>query len=255
MDSGQHEVSWNSQLERILSDEGERSLCFVWLHSRSEKWYSRLNNYITLPVIMLSTIAGAGSIGSDALFGGSNIANVSIGVISLSVATLNTISSFFAWAKRSESHRIAAATYAKVYRFILIELALPRSERITAKDMLKIVRDQCDRLQETSPQIPDNVIDEFKKQFGSTTPDVKKPEITNGLDPIYVHPPDIDSPQYKTRRHQLEEQLLDSMVDGKQPINKLPPIKTSISGHTPDKSQRSSSVHPQNESASDSSHT
>ena len=170
MDNAQHEVSWNSQLERVLSDEGERSLCFIWLHSRSEKWYSKLNNYITLPVIMLSTVAGAGSIGSDALFGGSNIANVSIGVISLGVATLNTIASFFAWAKRSESHRIAAATYAKVYRFILIELALPRSERIAAKDMLKIVRDQCDRLQETSPQIPDNVIEDFKKQFGSSTP-------------------------------------------------------------------------------------
>lgn len=253
MDNGQHEVSWNSQLERVISDEGERSLCFVWLHSKSEKWYSKLNNYITLPVIMLSTVAGAGSIGSDALFGGSNIANVSIGVISLGVATLNTISSFFGWAKRSESHRIAAATYAKVYRFILIELALPRSERIAAKDMLKIVRDQCDRLQETSPQIPDNVIEDFKRNFGASTPDVKKPEITNGLDPIYVHPPDMDSPQLKrSRKEQLEEVLLDTYIQGKHP---LPPIKTSISGHTPGRSQKSSLVHPQSESGADSSRT
>lgn len=252
MDGGQHQITWNSQLERIISDEGERSLCFIWLHSRSEKWYSKLSNYITLPVIMMSTLAGAGSIGSDALFGVSNIANVAIGVISLSVATLNTVSSYFSWAKRAEAHRIAAATYAKVYRFILIELALPRSERIAAKDMLKIVRDQCDRLQETSPQIPDNVISNFKKLFGSTTPDVKKPEITNGLDPIYVHPPDMDSPQYKStlRRENLEQHLLDNFVDGK-----LPPIKTSISGHTLNKLQKSSSVHPQNESASGNSHT
>lgn len=254
MDSGQHEVSWNSQLERIISDEGERSLCFVWLHSKSEKWYSKLNNYITLPVITLSTVAGAGSIGSSALFGNSSIANVAIGVVSLGVATLNTISSYFGWAKRSESHRITASTYAKVYRFILIELALPRSERIAAKDMLKIVRDQCDRLQETSPQIPDVVINDFKKHFGTTTPDVKKPEITNGLDPIYVHPPDVESPQYKTRRQQLEEHLLDNFADNRNPL-KLPPIKTSTSGHTPDKSQKSSSVHPQNVSASDNSHT
>ena len=243
-------VSWNSQLERILSDEGERSLCYMWLHMKSEKYYSRLSTYITLPVIVLSTIAGAGSIGSESLFDGSQTANVVIGTISLTVATLNTVASYFGWTKRSESHRIAASTYAKVHRFIQIELALPRSERIAAKDMLKIVREQCERLQETSPQIPDTVIAEFKNKFGSTTPEVKKPEITNGLDPIHVHPPDMDSPHYKTTRiRDLEERLLHHEHEHDHST------KISIYDHTPDKSQKSSSVHPLNESASDNNHT
>ena len=243
-------ISWNSQLERVISDEGERALCFTWLHSKAEKWYSKLNTYISLPVIVLSTLAGAGSIGSDSLFGGSNLANIIIGGVSLSVATLNTVSSYFSWAKRSEAHRIAATTYAKVYRFILIELAMPRSERIQAKDMLKIVREQCDRLQETSPQIPDNIIEDFRRTFGSTTPDVKKPEITNGLDPIYVHPPDMDSPRHKnTMRKMVEEKLLDNYVQG---IN---PVKTSTSDHTPGKLQMSSLVHLPTLSEAGSSHT
>jgi hypothetical protein len=229
----EHSISWNSQLERILSDEGERALCFSWLHSKSEKYYSKLNTQITLPVIVLSTLAGAGSIGTQSLFNNSQAANIGIGVISLGVATLNTIAGYFAWAKRSESHRIAALTYGKVYRFILIELALPRTERISAKDMLKIVREQCDRMQETSPQIPDIIINEFKKKFADTTPDVKKPEITNGLDPIHVHPPDIESPKHLT----------------------LPLIKTSNGDHTQDNLQKSSSAHQLNVSASDSSHT
>jgi hypothetical protein len=226
-------ISWNSQLERILSDEGERALCFTWLHSKSEKWYSKLSTYITLPVIILSTIAGAGSIGSESLFNGSNTANVLIGTISLTVATLNTVSSYFAWTKRAESHRIASISYNKVYRFILIELALPRSERITAKDMLKVIREQCDRLQETSPQIPDNVIIEFKAKFGTTTPDVAKPEITNGLDAITVHPPDIESPKPTFSMR----------------------AKTSTSDHIPNTLQTLSSVHQLNESASDNNRT
>jgi hypothetical protein len=244
-----HTVSWNSQLERILSEEGERSLCFMWLHSKSEKWYGKLHNYIMLPVILMSTVAGAGSIGTQSLFNGAPIANVLIGCISLSVATLNTVSSYFSWAKRSESHRIAASTYGKVYRFILIELALPRSERISAKDMLKVVREQCDRLSEITPQIPDIVIREFKEKFGTTTPDVKKPEITNGLDPILVHPSDMDSPSYKLiRRASLEKAFISNP-------NIPPPIRISTSGHTPDMSRKSSSVHPQNESASDNNRT
>jgi hypothetical protein len=230
MEDTKHDITWNSQLERILSDEGERSLCFQWLHSKSEKWYSKLNTYLSLPVILMSTVAGSASIGSQSLFGESSSAPIAIGCVSLAVATLNTVGSYFGWAKRSESHRIASLTYSKVYRFILIELALPRDERISAKDMLKIVRDQCDRLQETAPPIPDNIIDEFKKKFESTTPNVKKPEITNGLDPIIVHSREMETP-----------------------VLSFP--KTSSDDHIPDMLQKSSLVHLPNESASDNNHT
>ena len=228
-DNGNH-ITWNSQLERILSDEGERSLCFKWLHAKSEKWYSKLNTYLSLPVIILSTLAGSASIGSQSLFGESVAAPVAIGCVSLTVATLNTVGSYFGWAKRAESHRNAALTYSKIYRFILIELSLPRNERMSPKDMLKVIRDQCDRMQETSPPIPDNIIDEFKKKFGNTTPDVKKPEITNGLDPIIVHSAELATPM-------------------------LSFPKTSNDDHIPDTLQMSSLAHQPNESASDNSHT
>ena len=194
MDDITNEVSWHSQLERVISDEGERCLCFSWLHGKSQKMFSKLNTMISIPVIVMSTIAGSASIGSANLFSNSTLAGVSIGAVSLMVGVLNTISSYFGWAKRSEAHRIASITYEKVYRFILIELAMPREERMAARDMLKVVRDQCDRLQETSPQIPDQVIAEFKKKFGDSTPDVKKPEITNGLDPIFVYSADVGTP-------------------------------------------------------------
>jgi hypothetical protein len=194
MDDEKGTVTWNSQLERVISDEGERCLCFSWLHAKSEKRFTRLNTTISIPVIVLSTLAGSASIGSQSLFNGSSTGNISIGAVSLLVGVMNTVSSFFNWAKRAEAHRISAITYQKVYRFILIELALPRAERMAAKDMLKVVRDQCDRLQETAPQIPDEVIVLFKEKFGSTTPHVKKPEITNGLDPIAVYSIDAATP-------------------------------------------------------------
>jgi hypothetical protein len=191
MDEVGGDINWNPQLERVISDEGERCLCFSWLHQNSEKVFSKLNTYISIPVIVMSTLAGSASIGSQTLFENSQNANIAIGLVSISVGVLNTLSGFFGWAKRSESHRLSAITYQKIYRFILIELALPRDERMAAKDMLKVVRDQCERLQETSPQIPDKVIKQFKDKFGKTTPNVKKPEITNGLDPIQVYAVEI----------------------------------------------------------------
>jgi hypothetical protein len=225
------DVHWNSQLERVISDEGERSLCFMWLHSHSEKLFTKLSNYVTIPVIIMSTISGSVSIGAPAIFPSQQVGGVLTGLVSLSVALLNTISSYFGLAKRSESHRISSTAYAKIYRFIMIELALPRSERMVAKDMLKVVREQCDRLNETSPQIPDTIIRKFHDNFANNTPDVKKPEITNGLDPIFIYPTSGTS-------------------SASSPLTRISSVC-----HTLDTSQKSSSVHPQSESATDNNRT
>lgn len=81
--------------------------------------------------------------------------------------------------------------YGKIHRSVMIELALPRDERINPNDMLKMVRDQMDRLHETAPQIPDTIIEQFRERFADNTPEVSKPEITNGLDPIEVYSDDF----------------------------------------------------------------
>lgn len=178
-------ANWNPQLEKIIADEGERALCYSWLHSKSQKQYSNYNDYIMIPGIIMSTLCGSASIGSSTLFGTSPFIGVGIGVLTLSVGVVNTISSYFSWAKRSEGHKYAASRFSKIYRFIVIEMALPRNERIAAKDMLKIVREEINQMFETSPQIPDRIIELFKKEFKETV-DIAKPEITNGLEPIHV---------------------------------------------------------------------
>jgi hypothetical protein len=179
------EIHWNQQLEEILSKEGERALCYSWLHHKSQTMVAKYDTNIALPVIILSTLAGTGSIASQSLFGQSQAANVVIGVISLTVGIMNTVSNYFGFAKRSEAHKISGITYAKIHKFIVIELSLPRKERMKAKDMLKIIREQLERLAETSPQIPETIIALFNDKFHDQT-NVSKPEITNGLDPISV---------------------------------------------------------------------
>lgn len=180
-------VHWNPQLERILASEGERALCFTWMHNRSEKRYSKFTTYIALPVIVLSTLNGFISAAGGSIVADPAALSVGVGIVSMGVGVLNTLTSYFAWAKRAEAHRMVALQYSKVHRSIMLELALPRDERIRANDMLKMVRDQLDRLHETSPQVPDVIIADFKKHFGDSTPDVSKPDITNGLDPIEVY--------------------------------------------------------------------
>jgi hypothetical protein len=181
------EVAWNDQLEGIVSREGEKAACLNWLHNECEIKYSRLNTCIALPVIILSTLSGTFSVASASLFGESEEANAVIGFVTIGVGILSTIQGFFAWAKRQEAHRITALNYAKLHRYLTIELSLPRETRTPAKHLIKFVREQVDRLSEISPIVPNDIIGRFNTLFGDTTPDITKPAITNGLEPIEVY--------------------------------------------------------------------
>jgi hypothetical protein len=181
-----NDVHWTNDLEDVMADLGERCLCYRWLHSQSEKRLSKLNDVFAIPVIILSTVSGSANIGSQAMFP-SPQASIAIGFLSIFVGILSTIQTYFSFAKQAENHKMAALTYGKIHDFLRVELSLPREERMAAKDLLKTIRDQTDRLAEISPQIPDQIIDMFKARFATSAPDVSKPEITNGLDPIKVN--------------------------------------------------------------------
>lgn len=182
------DVSYNNQLETLMSSEAEKALVLYWLHDKSEKRFTKLNVYITIPVITMSTVAGTASIGQSVIFGPGAAAPIIIGIVSITVAILNTIASFFGWAKRSEGHRISGNNYAKLHRWISIELALPREQRIPAKYFLKEIRQQMDRLGETSPQIPVEIIALFQTEMvKNVKSDVSLPEICNSIHAVTVY--------------------------------------------------------------------
>jgi hypothetical protein len=181
-------ITWSELLEEYFASVGEKAHCLSWLHSRAESLYSQRRSYIDLPVIVLSGITGFCSVGSSTMFEGNmRMASILLGVSSLVVSILNTISSYYQWSKKAEGHRISALHYGKLYRFICVEMGLPRSERIRATDLLKFVKDSYDRLAETSPQIPPESIAEFRARFNDKKyDDISKPEAANGLEKITV---------------------------------------------------------------------
>jgi len=186
------DINWSSQLEDIVAQEGEKCRGLAWIHQRAETIASTKNNYIQIPVIVLSTLCGTASVGSSSLFGGSNVAPTIIGLVSIGVGVLNTLGNFFAYAKKSESHRIAYLNYSKLFTQINVELSLPRTERSSAQIVLKLLRDTMERLAETTPPVPHEIIDEFNKKF----PNYKEEKISipaecNGLSKIIVYREEI----------------------------------------------------------------
>ena len=180
------QIEWSSQLEKVVADEGEKCLSYGWLHDKAAKKYNTLDTIINIPVIVLSTVTGSASIGSQSLFSGSSVAPVIIGLVSLFVGVLNTLGSYFTWAKRSENHRLSSIAYNKHHNFIRIELSLPRDQRLRPEETLKMIKEGLDRLNETAPEIPNDVIKQYKLLFGALT-DISKPTICNGLHHIEIY--------------------------------------------------------------------
>lgn len=177
-------MHWSSALETVLKHEGEKCLCLSWLHNQAQQIASKKANALQIPVIILSTLSGTASVGQD-MFRGFEYASLIIGLVSILCGVLNTLNSYFAFSKAAEGHRISSLHYNKVYQFIMIELALPRTERMRPEDLLKTVRSETERLQEVSPQLPQKSIDDFKSKFGKQD-NIAKPPAANGLHPIEI---------------------------------------------------------------------
>lgn len=185
---GEHpDIRWSSQLETLIAQEGEKARGLAYIHNRCEQVYNNKNNYLTIPIIVLSTLAGTASVGSSTLFpDDTKVGSIIIGLISISVGVMNTINSFFSFAKKAEAHRIAYLQYSKLFSNISIELSLPREERQEPEQILKQLRETMERLAETTPSPLISIIEEFNKKFQDKYPDVAKPSETNGLQKIVI---------------------------------------------------------------------
>lgn len=178
-------ISWNDNIERYFKETGEKANGLSILHKKSEEFYAFNRTFIDLPVIVISGITGFLSVGSSMMFGNQEASSVALGLCSLLVSTLNTIGTYFGWGKRSELHRISSIQYSRLYRFLSVEMGLPRNERMTPADLLKHTKEAYDRLQEVSPLIPSNVIEKYKKIFAKYS-DITLPEEMNGLTKIVI---------------------------------------------------------------------
>lgn len=186
MELDERNIHWSPQLEDLIAHEGEKCRGLAWIHQHAEQTLSKKNNIIQIPVIVLSTLCGTASVGSSALFGEGGYANIVIGLVSISVGVLNTLGNYFAYARKSEAHRIAYLHYSKLFSWVAVELSLPRSERMPPAEMLKQIRDEMERLAETTPSPPEHILTQFNKQFKDYK-DVARPAETNGLQKITIY--------------------------------------------------------------------
>ena len=180
-------VEWTETLEIYFKETAEKANGLAWIHKRSEARYAWLRNWSDLPCIVLGVLNSATSVGSGTLFDDPKWASIGVGIVALLTAILSTVSSYFKWSARAEAHRISSLQFAKLYRFVAVQLSLPREERMPCADLLKYVRDAFDRLAEISPLVPPEVVMEFNAKFKGRYENIARPSECNGLEAVKVY--------------------------------------------------------------------
>jgi len=175
---------WSNEHEVILVDWADKAMCYKWLHSKANSKFAKLSKYFTIPVIIISTLTGTANFAQDRVPAESlNLFVMVIGSLNIMAGIISTIQQFLKINELKESHRISSISWDKFYRNIKVELAKKPDERIPIEQMLKMCKEEYDRLIETSPKIETVIIDKFKKTFKGTPhyEKIKKPEICDEL--------------------------------------------------------------------------
>jgi ribosomal protein S4 len=161
-------VEWKEEHEKILVEWADKAMCYRWLHSKSHQRYSSKHAWYTIPVIIMSTLTGTANFAQDKFPPEyKSLAQMAIGAVNIFAGILTTIAQFLKIGELNESHRVSAISWDKFYRNIKVELAKSPEERMHVNQMLKICKEEFDRLMETSPTINDIIIDLFKHTFTS----------------------------------------------------------------------------------------
>jgi len=178
------EVEWTVEHEQILIEWADKAMCYRWLHSRSNMLYSTLNAWYTIPVIVISTLTGTANFAQERVpLAYQNYYVMIVGGFNILAGIITTIQQFLKITQLNEAHRVSGIAWDKFYRNIKIEIAKHPKERIHATQMLKLCKEEFDRLMETSPVIPEKIITLFKDSFKKSDSYLKiiKPEICDVL--------------------------------------------------------------------------
>jgi len=179
-------IEWTPEHEQILIEWADKAMCYRWLHSKANAMFSNLNAWYTIPVIVISTLTGTANFAQERVPNQyQSLFVMIVGGFNILAGIITTVQQFLKITQLNEAHRVSGIAWDKFYRNIKIELAKHPQERTDVRQMIKMSKDEFDRLMETSPTIPEKIIVQFKDNFNSQDSfgKIVKPEICDILIP------------------------------------------------------------------------
>jgi hypothetical protein len=155
-----------------------------------------------------------------------------VGGFNILAGIITTIQQFLKITQLNEAHRVSSIAWDKFYRNIKIELTRHPDERMHVNQMLKMCKEEFDRMMETSPVIPDEIIDEFRTKFKDSLDydEIIKPEICDKMMSTETFRNQWSSQENLTKKKNLKAQR---EVKMKQIVNEFKNNFMTLQGREP----------------------
>lgn len=179
---------WCPKQEQLLVRWAEKAAGYRWLHNHARLHFKRVDNFLSYPSIVISSITGVGGFAVLNPSGNENVSQETkskITIVQYAFAFLNviggiltSISKFSQTSQLAEAHSAMCVQYSKFYRNIDMELSLDAEHRGDVVEFVNNCRQEYDRLLDDAPDIPANAIIAFNLDFPNKE---NKPDVCNGL--------------------------------------------------------------------------
>lgn len=179
---------WCPKQEQLLVRWAEKAAGYRWLHNHARLHFKRVNDYMSYPSIVISSITGVGGFavlnpaGSDDVESSTKnkilIVQYVFAFLNVVGGILTSLSKFSQSAQLAEAHSAMCVQYSKFYRNIDMELSLDPEHRQDVIEFVNACRQEYDRLLDDAPDIPANAIIQFNIEFPTKD---NKPDVCNGL--------------------------------------------------------------------------
>ena len=227
---------WTEQHEEIFAEWADKAMCFRWLHNRSLKIFERRNAGYTIPVIIMSTISGTASFALDSLPDEYKlIAQWAIGTVNITAGIITTIQQFLKITQLLEAHRVSCISWGKFCQDIKVELIKHPTDRDSPLDMLKLYKSEFDRLSEISPDIEDNIIEEFKTRFGKNkSEEISPTEVNKKYARIMTDIMERTDEEVETNAENMENGCAQFFLGGNKEVTKEQEVEKIFSSYLKD---------------------
>jgi len=178
--------SWHHKQEKLIKSWGEKCLGYRWLLHRNAQYHSKINRNLSISNISLSTVASLGTLMGTSLEGGSILLYV-FGFINLVSVGIASVHKFLRSGEQFELNIQTSKQFSRLARDISLELSLEKEDRMDAVNYCNKVREEYDKIMDRVPEIPNWVIQEYKKTMEKDDPNgtISRPDIANGKFKIY----------------------------------------------------------------------
>jgi len=174
---------WKEEEEKILEEWADKAQCFEWMHQKNHNIYKKKNGNFTIPVIIISTLTGTANFAQDRVPEDYvSMFVMIIGSLNIIAGIITTVSQYLKISELNEANRVAYLSWGKFYRDVKTELLRHPLDRMRPKELLKLSKNEYDRLVEISPPIPQKIIDEFNAKTKNNKSDgLRKPEMCDKI--------------------------------------------------------------------------